>query len=124
MTLALRARWGASSARVSGAGSRGMLVASAAFLGLLLAAALFLPAGRAEASGAMASALPMDLTTQGPDHAALTLEIGSGEDMLVLLDQRSESLLMYRVRNQSALEFRGRQDLRELFGEARRAAGQ
>ncbi len=63
-----------------------------------------------------------DVAAWGNEFAALTTDIGS-EDLVVVLDQRAEQLLMYHVRNQNAIEFRGRQSLSELFLEARRAAG-
>ncbi|MFN0010427.1 MAG: hypothetical protein ACKVS8_02155 [Phycisphaerales bacterium] len=63
-----------------------------------------------------------DVVATGGEFAALTTDTGS-EDILVILDQRAEQLLIYGVRNQNAIEFRGRQSLSELFLEARRAAG-
>ena len=63
-----------------------------------------------------------DVVAAGGEFAALTSDTGS-EDILVVLDQRAEQLLVYGVRNQNAIEFRGRQSLSELFLEGRRAAG-
>ena len=63
-----------------------------------------------------------DLVAQSGDFALLTFS-GGNDDVLLVLDQRTESLLMYGVRGQNALEFKGRQDLRELFFDARRVSG-
>ncbi len=63
-----------------------------------------------------------DVAAWGGDFAALTTDIGS-EDLVVVLDQRAEQLLLYRVRNQNAIEFAGRQSVADLFLEARRSAG-
>ncbi len=63
-----------------------------------------------------------DVVAAGGEFAALTADTGS-EDILVILDQRAEQLLVYGVRNQNAIEFRGRQSVSELFLEARRASG-
>ncbi|CAN5870877.1 hypothetical protein BH11PLA1_BH11PLA1_15490 [soil metagenome] len=55
----------------------------------------------------------------GPgDAALLTTDIGV-EELLVVVDQRREELLVYRVANQRALEFVARESLRELFTLAR-----
>ena len=63
-----------------------------------------------------------DVAAWGSEFSVLTTDIGS-EDLVVVLDQRAEQLLLYHVRNQTALEFRGKQSLSELFLEARRASG-
>jgi hypothetical protein len=62
-----------------------------------------------------------ELVAGNPDAAALTVEAGN-EDILIVLDQRAETLLLYRVENQRALEFKGRIDLRDAFFEAKRAS--
>lgn len=63
-----------------------------------------------------------DVASQAGEFAALTTDAGS-DDLLIVLDQRAEALLVYHVKNQTSLEFRGREDLRDLFIQARRAAG-
>lgn len=63
-----------------------------------------------------------DVAAQSGDYAALTVDSGV-DDLLVVLDQRTESLMVYHVKNQTSLEFRGREDVRDLFTQARRSAG-
>ena len=53
-------------------------------------------------------------TAWSADMAAATLEAG-GEEVLVLLDARSERLNCYRVANQRLVEHMGGEDLAELF---------
>ncbi len=55
------------------------------------------------------------------DHTMLTVDSGSGEDVVVVLDQRGETLMIYRCPNQRSLEFKGQTDIRQLFFEARRS---
>jgi len=59
-----------------------------------------------------------DTTGVSGPITALTASGGSDEVMMVI-DHRTEQLLVYHVRNQTVLELRTRQDLRELFANAR-----
>jgi hypothetical protein len=59
-----------------------------------------------------------DIAVAGTDHGLLTSE-GSGDDVLLVLDQRNEELLLYRPLNGRSLDFRGRYALRDLFIDAR-----
>ena len=56
-----------------------------------------------------------DLVSSNQEFTMLTAEAGSGEDVVVALDQRGEALLLYRCVNQRSIEFKGRFDMRELF---------
>jgi len=96
--------------------ARAGLVCSAMVLSTLLAIALV-------RSGAPASAGMVDLVASAGDFAMLTTDGGS-DDVLVVLDQRSESLLLYRVANQQRVEFYGRQSLKDLFTTARAMSGE
>ncbi|MBY0308488.1 MAG: hypothetical protein K2Q09_07075, partial [Phycisphaerales bacterium] len=49
----------------------------------------------------------------------LTSEGGGGDDVLIVLDQRTEELLLYRPRNGRTIDFQARYPLRDLFTEAR-----
>lgn len=62
-----------------------------------------------------------DMVNQGVagEAALLTFDGGSSEDLLLVVDQRREQVLMYRVQNQRTLEFKGRESLRDLFTSAR-----
>jgi hypothetical protein len=62
------------------------------------------------------------MATAGGDVAALTCD-GGESDLLLVLDQRSEELLVYRPQGSRALEFVARAGLRELFAEARFGVG-
>ncbi|MEN0019349.1 MAG: hypothetical protein AAF747_00535 [Planctomycetota bacterium] len=48
---------------------------------------------------------------------------GGSEDVLVLLDDRTETLRVYQVRNQDSVELHSSQSLPTLFAAARRQAG-
>ncbi|MBL8764243.1 MAG: hypothetical protein JNM07_08230 [Phycisphaerae bacterium] len=84
---------------------------------VLLAVLVLTEVGRRLASGAP------DVAAQINDLAAVTVDDGAAEDLIFTLDGRSEVLLVYRVRNQQSLELVGREDLRQMFLDARRAAG-
>lgn len=103
-----------------GAGRAGVLE-SAAGRGFLLASALVLAGLLVSHLGGVWGAAPAwgDLVAQRGDFVALTVD-GGTDDVLVVLDQRAESLMVYHVANQQSLVFKGRQDLRELFYQARR----
>lgn len=98
-------------------GSSAFLLASA----MVLAGLLVVQAGRLT-GGAPAAASYADLVASGGDFVALAVD-GGNEDVLVVLDQRTEELLVYQPRAQSSVEFKGRQSLREVFYTARRTAG-
>lgn len=70
------------------------------------------------AAGNMASA---DLVNQSGDYQMLAVH-GGLDDVMMMVDQRSESVLIYRA-TQSGVQFFGRRDLKELFFQARQAAG-
>ena len=63
-----------------------------------------------------------DIALAGADHGLLTSE-ASGDDVLLVLDQRNEELLLYRPVNGRSIDFRGRFPLRQLFAEARATGG-
>lgn len=64
-----------------------------------------------------------DLAVGSSEYAALSLDQGGNDDILLVLDQRSESLMVYSVVNQRAVELRAREDLTELFAAARAGGG-
>ncbi len=69
-------------------------------------------------SGAPAVA---DLVAANSEFTLLTTDAGNSEDVALVLDQRGETLLLYRCLNQRSIEFLGRTDLRELFFTAKRS---
>ncbi|MFT3683968.1 MAG: hypothetical protein QM783_03400 [Phycisphaerales bacterium] len=63
-----------------------------------------------------------DVAVTGSDHGLLTSD-GGGDDVLLVLDQRTEELLLYRPSNGRTIDFRARYALRDLFNEARASGG-
>ncbi len=64
-----------------------------------------------------AQASTLEVSSSG-DVVALTTDGGAG-DVLMVIDQRSEQVMVYHVRNQSDLQFVQRYSLRELFTSAK-----
>lgn len=62
------------------------------------------------------------MTAATADTALLTCD-GGNEDVLLVLDQQGEEILVYAPKSTTALEFKGRHGLRELFAEGRVRAG-
>ena len=59
----------------------------------------------------------LEVSSSG-DVVALTTDGGTG-DVLMLIDQRSEQVMVYHVRSQTDLQFLQRYSLRELFTSAK-----
>lgn len=59
--------------------------------------------------------------SQSGDYTALTCD-GGNEDVLVVLDGRSEQLFVYKVVNQVSVQLFQREDVGRLFGDARSRA--
>jgi hypothetical protein len=72
-------------------------------------------------SGSAGNRAMADEAVARGDAAMLTLDRGNGDDMLVVLDERTESLLFYAVANQKVLEFKTMERLPALFAAARRS---
>lgn len=91
------------------------LSVSALVLGLLIVTV----AGR----GGLPQALGVPLTevAQSGDYTALTCD-GGNEDVLIVLDGRTEQLFVYKVVNQTAVNLYQREDVSRLFGDARARA--
>lgn len=86
------------------------LWASAVVVGALIIAAL----GRGH--GNMAKA---DMVSELEDYTILTFDSGNDEGVAIL-DERTEDLLVYQVRNRQTLEFITRAALPRLFEEGKR----
>ena len=56
--------------------------------------------------------------TQSGDYTALTCD-GGNEDILVVLDGRSEQLFVYKVQNQTSVQIMQREDVSRIFADAR-----
>jgi hypothetical protein len=82
---------------------------------LVLLAVLVVVAGRpAPAAAAEVS--------QSGDYTALTCD-GGNEDILVVLDGRTEQLFVYKVQNQNSLQLMQREDVSRIFSDARSRLG-
>lgn len=97
------------------------LVASALVLGGLL----LVQAGRSGDSGpASVSSALAEMVAVGGGFAAMTTQgQSSSEELLYVLDQRSERLMVYRVENQREVVLQRTEDLARVFTQARAAAG-
>ena len=91
--------------------SSALLSASA----LLIAALIIVQAGRL-LSGPPAQA---DLVSTTGSFTALTAEASNSNDILMVLDGRSEELLVYKVENQSAIELYKKYNVPRMMSEAR-----
>ncbi len=93
------------------------LIASAAVLSGLVLSQI---AGRDVSARVLESAaIAQSVNQGGPSEVSLlATDIGT-EDVLVLIDQRREDLMLYRIANQRNIDFKGRESLRELFVQAR-----
>lgn len=100
------------SARAGVVRTRAMWI-SGVILGVVLALQLGLPEREARAVGSFG-----DVAGSG-EYTILTLP-ANNEDLLVVLDGRSESLVVYRIRNKSMFERLTGGDLKALFANGRR----
>jgi len=89
----------------------------------LLASAFVLAGLILLAAGAFDRPAKADLVSSISDVTALTVE-SQNEDVLLVIDSRSEHLLAYKVQNQNSLQLYGTYNLPRLFADARsRASG-
>lgn len=58
------------------------------------------------------------LVAQSGDYTAMTVD-GGNEEILVVLDGRSERLFVYKVLNQTSVQLYQREDVSRIFGDAR-----
>lgn len=87
---------------------------------LLIAALIVVQAGKL-LSGPEARA---DLVAATGNVTVLTVEASNSNDVLLVLDNRSEELLVYRVENQSNVDLYKKYNLPRMFSDARgRSAG-
>lgn len=87
---------------------------------ILIAALVVVQAGRL-LSGPEARA---DLVAASGNVTALTVEASNSNDVLLVLDGRSEELLVYKVENQTNVELHKKYNLPRMFSDARaRSAG-
>lgn len=100
----------------SRAGTLALLASAFVLAGLLLSQLNSRDvAARLAGPGAYAQAVNQGGTSE---VSLLATDIGS-EDALVVIDQRREELLLYRITGQKQIDFKGRESLRELFVQAR-----
>jgi len=83
----------------------------------VLIALIVVQAGRLGPSEARA-----DLVSSAGDLTALTVE-ATNDDVLLVVDNRSESLMAYKIVNQTSVELFKTYSLPRLFGEARNRSG-
>jgi len=111
---------GANAAAASGGSSGGTLalLACAMLIGALLINRL---ASDRSALTELGQAAYAQAVNQGgaSETSLLTVEAGSNDEVLVVLDQRREEMLVYRVQNQRAVDFKSRVSLKGLFTQAR-----
>lgn len=75
-----------------------------------------------QAGRLVGSAAHAEMVSTAGQYTVLTAD-GGTDDVLVLLDQRTEEVFVYRVGGNRRLELAERQNLSQLFADARRAAG-
>jgi hypothetical protein len=80
----------------------------------VLAGLILVQAGRSGSSEARA-----DLVSSVGGLTALTVAGASSEDLLLVIDGRSEELFVYRVENQQNVELQRRYSLPRMFSDAR-----
>jgi hypothetical protein len=83
--------------------------------GLVLTQAATLPIASSQSVSGTVSSVE-DLTI-------LTASTGAGEDVVLVLDDVSDSLFVYGVKNRAAIELVQSYDIGRLFTDARRGAG-
>lgn len=87
---------------------------------ILIAALVIVQAGRL-LSGPEAKA---DLVSTSGSVTALTVEASNSNDILIVLDGRSEEIMVYKIENQTSIELHKKLNLPRMFSEARgRSAG-
>ncbi len=87
---------------------------------VIIAALIIVQAGRL-LTGPDARA---DVVATSGNVTALTVEASNSNDVLLVLDGRSEELLVYKVENQSNVELHKKYNLPRMFSDARaRASG-
>ncbi|MGD9690632.1 MAG: hypothetical protein AB7K52_13185 [Phycisphaerales bacterium] len=104
----------------TGAPRRGpalLLTATALALAVLIGVQLTRLSGTL-IGGTSASA---DVVNQLGDFQMLSVDSGK-DDVVIMIDQRTESLLVYHA-TQTGLKFLGRRDVKDIFSQARVAAG-
>jgi hypothetical protein len=74
-----------------------------------------------QASGLPGNAARAEMVSQAGEFTMLTTDSGT-EEVLVVLDNRSEQLLIYRVKSQKTLELMQNVSVARLFESARQAA--
>lgn len=113
-------------ARVGGGGAAWLLWLSAGVLAALVALELASLSPRGPGPESVDGPAPVrlgDVASASSDYAVLSVDQGGNDDIVVVVDQRSESLLVYSVVNQRSVELRAREDLSDLFNRARGGAG-
>lgn len=97
--------------RFAGVQSASLWASAFVLMGLLL-----LQAGRIHENPAYG-----DMASRVGGFTIMTTE-GGNDEVIVVIDNRNEDLLLYRVRQQRELELLQKLDLDRLFADARRAA--
>jgi len=82
--------------------------------GLVLTQAATLPVASSQISGTVSSV---------EDITVLTANTGAGEDVVLVLDDRTDDLFVYGVKNRNAIELIQSYNIGRLFSDARSGAG-
>jgi hypothetical protein len=69
------------------------------------------------------SAAHAGMVSEIGDLVVLTASAGNNEDVLVILDGRSEKILIYGVNGQRQLEYRSNYEVGDLFVQGRQSVG-
>ncbi|MBX3377860.1 MAG: hypothetical protein KF678_12755 [Phycisphaeraceae bacterium] len=64
-----------------------------------------------------------EMVTSSGGFTALTSQVSNSQDILLVLDSRSEELLVYRVENQANLELYRKYNVARMMADARARAG-
>lgn len=109
--------------RVSSVPARRLDISAAALWAsaFVILALVIMQAGRSNSGGAPAYAGNVSLVG---DLAILTAEAGDQEDILAILDRRSERMFIYGVNSRREVELFQNYDIGRVFAEAREASGQ
>ncbi|MFN0134128.1 MAG: hypothetical protein ACKVW3_16560 [Phycisphaerales bacterium] len=86
--------------------------------GLLISSAIILLVLIALQATRLGTPVKADLVSSAGGLTVLTVA-ASSQDMLLVLDNRAEELMVYRVENQNAVELHNRYNLPRIFAEAR-----
>lgn len=111
-------------AQAGGAGGVGSAGINPLWIGVVVLAGLIVAQlgrgrpGEGDGAGTVSGQVG-GLVSQVGDYGMMTVDRGSDDLLVLVLDQRREQILTYLLANQRSVELRGVENLRELFTRAR-----